>query len=243
MMTTATTTSPDLAGSAIRVGRHLEAELEEVLAAHRLSLQSFFVLGALSLAPDRTLTQKQLVSAAGRTPGTTSVRLNRLQRAGLIERARDPEDARVVRVRLTDAGAALYERAHVTYLERAAQLIAPLGEGAAQLETTLAGWLEFFAPEPPVARRLGVAVAPAALADRMRRAVGLAAAGGLLVVDVEPDSPAAAAGLDQGDLIQAVDGDPIHSTGDLERALDRAGERAMLGVLRGAEGREAEVAF
>src|ERR1700742_1049785 len=77
MMTTATTTSPDLAGSAIRVGRHLEAELEEVLAAHRLSLQSFFVLGALSLAPDRTLTQKQLVSAAGRTPGTTSVRLNR----------------------------------------------------------------------------------------------------------------------------------------------------------------------
>jgi DNA-binding MarR family transcriptional regulator len=243
MVTKASTLAPDLADSAIRVGRHLEAELEEVLAAHRLSLQSFFVLGALSLAPERTLSQKRLVSAAGRTPGTTSVRLNRLQRAGLIERDRDPDDARVVRVRLTDAGAALHERARVTYAERAAQLTAPLGDGAAQLQTMLAGWLEFFAPAQPVARRLGVAVAPAAVANRMRRAVGLAAAGGLLVVDLEPDSPAAVAGLDQGDLIQTVDGEPIHSTGDLERALERAGERALLGVLRGADGREVGVNF
>src|ERR1700744_201692 len=170
MSTTASTTQPDLAGNTIRVGRHLEAELEEVLAAHRLSLQSFFVLDALSAAPKRTLSQKQLVSAAGRTPGTTSVRLNRLQRAGLIERDRDPDDARVVLVRLTDAGAGLYERARVTYAERAAQLTAPLGDAAAQLQTTLTGWLEFFEPAQPIARRLGVAVAPAAVADRMRRA-------------------------------------------------------------------------
>jgi DNA-binding MarR family transcriptional regulator len=243
MSTTASTTQSDLAGNTIRVGRHLEAELEEVLAAHRLSLQSFFVLDALSAAPERTLSQKQLVSAAGRTPGTTSVRLNRLQRAGLIERDRDPDDARVVLVRLTDAGAGLYERARVTYAERAGQLVAPLGDAAAQLQTTLTGWLEFFEPAQPVARRLGVAVAPAAVADRMRRAVGLPAAGGLLVVGVEPDSPAAAAELDHGDVIQAVDGGAVHSIGDLERALERAGERARLGVLRGADEREAEVGF
>jgi DNA-binding MarR family transcriptional regulator len=243
MSTTASTTQSDLAGNTIRVGRHLEAELEEVLAAHRLSLQSFFVLDALSAAPERTLSQKQLVSAAGRTPGTTSVRLNRLQRAGLIERDRDPDDARVVLVRLTDAGAGLYERARVTYAERAGQLVAPLGDAAAQLQTTLTGWLEFFEPAQPIARRLGVAVAPAAVADRMRRAVGLPAAGGLLVVGVEPDSPAAAAELDHGDVIQAVDGGAVHSIGDLERALERAGERARLGVLRGADEREAEVGF
>ena len=232
----------ELAGNAIRIGRHLEAELEEVLAAQRLSLQSFFVLDALSVAPERTLSQKQLVSAAGRTPGTTSVRLNRLQRAGLIERDRDAEDARVVRVRLTDAGAALYERARVTYAERAAQLAAPLDD-AAQLESMLTGWLEFFEPAQPVARRLGVAVAPAAVADRMRRAVGLAAAGGLLVVDVEPGSPAAAAGLEPGDVIQALDGGSIHSTGDLERGLERVDERIVLGVVRGTDERKVEVSF
>jgi DNA-binding MarR family transcriptional regulator len=233
----------DLVGTAILVGRHLHAELEEVLAGDHLSLQSFFVLSALAEAPERTLTQKQLVAATGRTSGTTSVRLHRLQRAGLIERSRDPDDARAVNVSLTDAGATLQARASATYAQAAAHLAAPLGDDRPQLEALLGRWLEFFAPAQPIARRLGVAVAPAAVADRMRRAVGLAAAGGLLVLEVEPDSPGAGAGLDQGDLIQALDGETVHSTGDLERALERAGDRARLGVLRGAAAREVEVSF
>jgi DNA-binding MarR family transcriptional regulator len=237
------THTDDLAASAILVGRHLESELEEVLAGDRLTLQSFFVLAALARAPEHTLTQKQLVSAARRTSGTTSVRLHRLQRAGLIERSRDDDDARVVNVRLTDAGVALHERGAQTYAQAVAQLIAPLGDGAEQLEAGLHRWLEFFAPAQPVAPRLGVVVAPAAVADRMRRAVGLPAAGGLLVIGVEPSSPAAAAGLDQGDLIQTLDGEAIHSTGDLERALERADRRARAGVLRGTDAREVEVTF
>ena len=64
----------------------------------------------------------------------------------------------------------------------------------------------------------------------MRRVVGLAPTNGLLVMGVEPDGPAAAAGLDQGDLIQTVSGDEIHSTGDLERALNQVRERVTIGV-------------
>ena len=227
----------------IRVGRHLEAELEEVLGAYRLSLQSYFVLSTLAQAPERTLSQKQLGLAAGRTSGTTSVRLNRLARAGLIERAKDPEDARAVRVTLTDRGAQLVDRAAETYAERASQLTAGLGDHAVDVSAALAGWLEFFSPTQRSALRLGVAVAPAAVANRMRRAVGLTAATGLLVMGVEPDSPAAVAGLDQGDLIQTVAGQPINSTGDLERALTRVGETVTLGLLRGADARDAEVRF
>jgi DNA-binding MarR family transcriptional regulator len=227
----------------IRVGRHLEAELEEVLGAHRLSLQSYFVLSALAQAPERTLTQKQLGSAVGRTSGTTSVRLNRLARAGLIERAKDPEDGRAVRVTLTDRGARLVEGATETYTERAAQLTAGLDDGAPDVGAALTGWLEFFSPTQRSALRLGVAVAPAAVANRMRRAVGLAPATGLLVMGVEPDSPAAVAGLDQGDLIQTVAGEPIHSTGDLERALTQVHDAVTLGLLRGADARDAEVRF
>ena len=208
-----------------------------MLGTHRLSLQSYFVLSALALAPERTLTQKQLVSAAGRTSGTTSVRLNRLARAGLIARAKDPEDGRAVRVTLTDRGAQLLDRATATYRERASQLTAGLDDGAPDVTAALNGWLEFFSPAQRSAPRLGVAVAPAAVANRMRRAVGLASANGLLVLGVEPDSPAAAAGLDQGDLIQTASGQPIHSTGDLERALAQGSAQATLGCparLRGA---------
>jgi DNA-binding MarR family transcriptional regulator len=242
-MTTETSHTSDLVETTIRVGRHLEAELEEVLGTHRLSLQSYFVLSALAQSPERTLTQKQLVSAAGRTSGTTSVRLNRLARAGLIERVKDPEDGRAVRVTLTDRGARLVDRATVTYAERASQLTTGLDDGVADVTAALAGWLEFFSPAQRSAPRLGVVVAPAAVANRMRRAVGLAATNGLLVVGVEPDSPAAAAGLDEGDLIQTVSGQPIHSTGDLERALSQVHATAKLGLLRGADARDAEVSF
>jgi DNA-binding MarR family transcriptional regulator len=240
---TETTSRTDPVETTIRVGRHLEAELEEVLGAHRLSLQSYFVLSALAQAPERTLTQKQLVSAAGRTSGTTSVRLNRLARAGLIERAKDPEDGRAVRVTLTERGARLVDRAAQTYTERASQLTAGLDDGAPDVTAALTGWLEFFSPARRSAPRLGVSVAPAAVANRMRRAVGLDPTNGLLVIGVEPDSPAAAAGLDQGDLIQIVSGQPIHSTGDLERALTQVQETATIGLLRGADTRDAEVSF
>jgi DNA-binding MarR family transcriptional regulator len=242
-MQTETSSQIDPVETTIRVGRHLEAELEEVLGTHRLSLQSYFVLSALAQAPERTLTQKQLVSAAGRTSGTTSVRLNRLARAGLIERAKDPEDGRAVRVTLTERGAGLVDRAAETYRERAEQLIAGLDDDAGEVTAALTGWLEFFSPAQRSAPRLGVSVAPAAVANRMRRAVGLAPATGLLVLGVEPDSPAAVAGLDQGDLIQTVSGAPIHSTGDLERALTQVQTQVTIGLLRGAEARDAEVSF
>jgi DNA-binding MarR family transcriptional regulator len=242
-MSTETTLHIDPVETTIRVARHLEADLEEVLGAHRLSLQSYFVLSALAQAPERTLTQKQLGAAAGRTSGATSVRLNRLTRAGLIERVKDPEDGRAVRVTLTDRGARLVERAAETYTERAAQLTAGLDDGAPDVSTALSGWLEFFSPTQRSALRLGVAVAPAAVANRMRRAVGLAPATGLLVLGVEPDSPAAVAGLDQGDLIQTVAGQPIYSTGDLERALTHVRDTVTLGLLRGADARDAEVRF
>jgi DNA-binding MarR family transcriptional regulator len=242
-VSTETTSRIDPVETTIRIGRHLEAELEEVLGAHRLSLQSYFVLSALAQAPERTLTQKQLGAAAGRTSGTTSVRLNRLTRAGLIERVKDPEDGRAVRVTLTDRGVQMVERAAETYTERASQLTAGLDDGAADVSAALTGWLEFFSPTQRSALRLGVAVAPAAVANRMRRAVGLASATGLLVMGVEPESPAADAGLDQGDLIQTVAGQAIHSTGDLERALTQVHETVTIGLLRGADARDVEVRF
>jgi PDZ domain len=214
-MSTETSLTPGLVETAIRVGRHLEAELEEVLGTHRLSLQSFFVLSALAQAPERTLT----------------------------ERVKDPEDGRAVRVTLTDRGARLADRAAETYRDRASQLTAGLDDGAPDVTAALTGWLEFFSPARRVAPRLGVVVAPAAVANRMRRAVGLAPTNGLLVIGVEPDGPAAAAGLDQGDLIQTVSGDQIHSTGDLERALAQVRERVTIGVVRGADARDVEVSF
>ncbi len=88
--------------------------------------------------------------------------------------------------------------------------------------------------ESPTRRRLGVGLAPAHVARQMRRAVGLPERDGLLVREVEEDSPAAMAGIAEGDLIVAVGGTPITSADDLFDAL--AGDGALkLTIVRGAD--------
>jgi serine protease Do len=91
--------------------------------------------------------------------------------------------------------------------------------------------------------RLGVAIAPAWVARRMRAAVGLPPLDGLLVREVEPESPAAAAGIAVGDLIVAVGGTAVRDADELVDALERAGETLSVDLVRGSEPRSAEVRF
>jgi serine protease Do len=87
--------------------------------------------------------------------------------------------------------------------------------------------------------RLGVALAPPRVARRMRRAVGLPARDGALVRSVADGSPAAAAGIERGDLIVSTGGRPLDRIDVLYDALDSAapGDRIELRVLRGTEER------
>jgi serine protease Do len=85
--------------------------------------------------------------------------------------------------------------------------------------------------------RLGVALAPPRVARRMRRAVGLPERDGVLVRSVADGSPAAAAGIERGDLIVSAAGRPLERIDVLYDALDSAtpGDRLELGVVRGTE--------
>jgi len=234
----------DVVNTAISVAAHLEAELEEALAEHRLTRPSFLVLDALERAEGQTLNQRELVTRVRRTSGTVSVRLGRLERARVIEREPDPDNRRSVTVTLTDRGRSLVARARPAYAERAERLIAGLPDGAAPaLAEQLSAWLAFFEPDERVTPRLGVAVATAAVAKRMRRAVGLPDEPGVLVVRVGRDTPADAAGVSRGDLITQAGPTAVRSTGDLERAVRAANGTVTLKVLRGAEPRELEVTF
>ena len=88
------------------------------------------------------------------------------------------------------------------------------------------------APSP----RLGVGIAPNFVARRLRRAVGLPDTDGLLIRDVADDSPAARAGLAQGDLITAAAGHPVRTPDDLFDALQAApGGAITLTTIRGTD--------
>jgi serine protease Do len=89
--------------------------------------------------------------------------------------------------------------------------------------------------------RLGVAIAPGWVARRMRAAVGLAPRDGLLVREVEPEGPAAKAGLTVGDLIVAAGGRATPHTDALLDLLDEASGAVRLDVVRGEEEGSVEV--
>jgi len=94
--------------------------------------------------------------------------------------------------------------------------------------------------------RLGVAVAPARVARRMRRAVGLPERSGVLVRSVAEDSPAARAGLQPGDLIAGAAGRELDGVDGLYAALDALpgdGAALELTVVRGTEERQVRVSF
>ena len=97
--------------------------------------------------------------------------------------------------------------------------------------------------EVPVRPRLGVAVAPPQVARRLRRSVGLAERSGLLVHRVEESGPAAAAGIQAGDLLVRVGGAEISTVDELADALDGAGAGASVAVdlVRGVEERSVTV--
>jgi serine protease Do len=124
-----------------------------------------------------------------------------------------------------------------------------LGEGfylAIPADEALRGQIDALARgesvRPP---QLGVAIAPGHVARRLRRAVGLPEAEGLLIRDVSEDSPAAHAGLARGDLIVAAAGQPTRTADDLFGVLRASapGGSIELTVLRGTEERAVLVTF
>lgn len=231
--------STALVDRVLSVAAHLEPELDEALAEHRLTRPSFQVLAALADGP---LTQRELMARVRRTSGTVSVRLARLERAGLVAREPDPDDRRTVTVTLTDRGSEWLSAARPAYEATADRLATGLPDDArAAFETGLDGWLGFFEPDDRAAPRLGAVVAPAATASRMRRAVGLPERPGILVVKVARDTPAATAGLERGDLIVTAGGAQTRSIGDLERAVRKASQTLELDVVRGVDERAVAV--
>lgn len=90
---------------------------------------------------------------------------------------------------------------------------------------------------------LGVALAPAKAARHLRRAVGLPERDGLLVRGVADDSPAARAGLREGDLLVEAAGRVLLSADDLHAVLDgvQAGATLRLKIVRGVEDVDVEV--
>lgn len=97
---------------------------------------------------------------------------------------------------------------------------------------------------------LGLGMQPVPLPEPLRRQLGLTRETGLIVVTVEPDGPAARAGVLLGDVLVALDGAPVSDLDDVQARLGsdrigvavpavlvRAGGRTELSITVGAQPR------
>ncbi|MEV1293334.1 MarR family transcriptional regulator [Pseudonocardia sp. NPDC049635] len=89
------------------ITKRLETELE---SEQRLSLAAYDVLVQLSEAPDHRLRMTELADAVLLSRSGVTRLVDRLEKAGLVERARASGDGRGITARMTDAG---YERLRI----------------------------------------------------------------------------------------------------------------------------------
>jgi DNA-binding MarR family transcriptional regulator len=201
---------------------HIETEVEANLRAHGVRAPDFAALITLMRIGDGGgVSQRRLAEQLGLTPGTVSVRIDRLVQTGLAERGPDPASRRRTLITPTPAGRDLFERVIPSHLATEDRLLAVLSDNE---RTQLAGLLrtllvEFEPDQPATVSRAGLDVAPAHETIGKRAAVGLSRTPGLLVRAIEPGSAADHAGLRPGDVLVRADGRELRSRSRFDAVL------------------------
>lgn len=104
-----------------RLVRELDAELQE---RHDLTLGDFDVLVTLADSKGGCVRMHDLADQVLLSPSGLTRRVDRLERAGIVERRRSAVDGRSVEARLTAAGKRLLRRLRVTHRDGVARRFA-----------------------------------------------------------------------------------------------------------------------
>jgi DNA-binding MarR family transcriptional regulator len=135
-------------GRLSRVAREIEARLEPVYRDHGLEPGWHDVLATLRRqGPPYQLRPSDFTGSLMLTSSGATKRLDRLERAGLVERAPDPDDRRGVIITLTEAGHELIDRVTEAHMANEHRLLEGL---SAREREQLAGLL----------RKLGLSLPP-----------------------------------------------------------------------------------
>jgi DNA-binding MarR family transcriptional regulator len=133
-----------LIGRINRLAQHLTREMEATLAGHGLNFSSFDVLATLRRSGQPyALSPGDLMETMMITSGTMTNRIDQLERAGLVTRQPNPNDARSVLIALTERGFEVVEAAVADHVATQGRLVAALPPEAREaLDGILGQFLE-----------------------------------------------------------------------------------------------------
>nr|WP_106373871.1 MarR family transcriptional regulator [Halomonas songnenensis] len=112
-----------------RLNHVLMRAMEKTWAEYGLNDSSFDVLATLRReGPPYALSPSDLMASTMVTSGTMTHRLQQLEKAGLIERVKNPADGRGFLISLSDKGFALIDEAVAAHVETQKVLVSSLSE-------------------------------------------------------------------------------------------------------------------
>jgi DNA-binding MarR family transcriptional regulator len=227
-------------GRAGRIMEYVDRALESKFEEFGISRGTFDVLAALKRnGPPFRLSQRDLMRSLLRTSGSMSLRIDTLEREGLVTRVQDRDDRRSVFVTLTTKGSNLLQKVIPEHLANENSLIATFTTSEKeQLTALLRKWLialETDASDGPLLH-LGMVLLHPRASLMKRRAVGLPDVPGFLIHAVEPGSWADETGFRKGDLICHIEGRAVDSLVELRKVLNSPRPRIKrFSIRRGTE--------
>lgn len=126
----------------VRAAEALHAAVSRELVLEGLTASQFSTMKALKM--QGPLAQRDIAKYLLKTGGNVTVVIDNLERQGYVTRIRDTEDRRIVFVRLTPAGEALFDRVYPDHLNRIRATVGPLTDAECE---TLLDLLEKLSPE------------------------------------------------------------------------------------------------
>jgi len=140
------TRSMGLIGRMKRLSTHVTQSMEKTLLRHGLTLPGFDVLATLRRSgPPFQLSPGDLLATMMIASGTMTNRIDQLEKTGLIERIKNPDDGRSVLIKLTDKGLQVIEAAVTDHVKTLNKLTSNLsGDDFQALDTLLAKFLRDF---------------------------------------------------------------------------------------------------
>ncbi len=129
-----------------RLNQHLVRSMETTWAEYGLNAASFDVLATLRRAGSpHALSPGDLMASTMVTSGTMTHRIDQLEKAGLVERVKNPDDGRGFLISLSSNGYKLIDKAVTAHVETQARLVATLtDERRSQLDDLLRQFLARF---------------------------------------------------------------------------------------------------
>ncbi|MCH5286872.1 MAG: MarR family transcriptional regulator [Christensenellaceae bacterium] len=111
-----------------RIDNALAKEAAHNMQANALTKQQGHMLVTLKHAPKGSMTLKELEDRFGAAQSTIAGLVARLEKKGLVEGFHDPDDKRIKRVRLTDAGHAMHQTCRQNVVNSEKRLVSLLTE-------------------------------------------------------------------------------------------------------------------